>query len=357
MATNEPKYQRVKLYIKELIREGVICNGQMLPSEYELMEMFAVSRHTVRQAFGELAKEGWVYKEQGRGTFANYNKNIDHKGIIGVITTYISDYIFPHIISGIEEVLAKGGYVLALANTNNNKEKEAQHIMNFMEQNIVGLIIEPTRSAEENTNLHLLKEVESRDIKTIFINAAYPDYDSPYIIMDDVKGGFTATQHLLQTGHRKIAGIFKKDDLQGLKREEGYKKALKSFNITPDESIIGHYGTESKGTYPYIFAQKLVESRERPDAIVCYNDEIAIKVVQAIRDRGLEIPDDISIIGYDDSALALASDIKLTTIRHPKKQMGEQAAHYLIEMLENNIHKPVMTYEPELIVRSSCKSL
>jgi GntR family transcriptional regulator of arabinose operon len=138
---NEPKYKLIKTYIKNLIKEKIVKNGQMLPSEYELTEKFGVSRHTVRQAFGELAKEGWIYKEQGKGTFARHVNTGANKGVIGLITTYISDYIFPHIINGIESVMTDEGYVLIIANTNNNKEKEAYQIKSLMEQNIKGLIL------------------------------------------------------------------------------------------------------------------------------------------------------------------------------------------------------------------------
>lgn len=357
---NEPKYKIIKSYIKNLIKEKIVKNGQMLPSEYELTEKFDVSRHTVRQAFGELAKEGWIYKEQGKGTFARYVNTSDKKGMIGLITTYISDYIFPHIINGIESIMTDEGYSLIIANTNNNKEKEAYQIKSLMEQNIKGLIIEPTKSAEENVNLYLLKEALARDIKIMFINATYKELESEkpnvgYIIMDDVKGGYIATHYLLETGHRRIAGIFKQDDIQGVRREEGYRKALESFNIIPYENLIGHFTTEEKNSFPHKFVQGLLHKELKPDAIVCYNDEIALKVIQTAKECGLSVPQDISVIGYDDSKLATVSDVNLTTVKHPKKEMGEQAAYHLIKMLENDCQKHMVIYEPELAIRSSCK--
>lgn len=360
----EPKYKLIKSYIKSLIREGNVKDGQLLPSEYELMEKFNVSRHTVRQAFGELAKEGWVYKKQGKGTFARYFNTCDKKGMIGLITTYISDYIFPHIISGIESVMTEEGYSVIIANTNNNKEKEAYQIKSLMEQNIKGLILEPTKSAEKNVNLNLLEEVLARDIKIMFINAIYTDLKSENpnvgcVIMDDVKGGFIATEYLLKIGHRKIAGIFKRDDIQGVKREEGYRKALGNFGIIPDENMIGRFTTENKRIFPKEFVSNLLDKRNnelKPDAIVCYNDEIAVWVIQTIKECGLSVPQDISVVGYDDSSLATVLDIELTTVKHPKKQMGELAARHLIEMLENNSGNHRIIYEPELVIRSSCKA-
>jgi len=261
-----------------------------------------------------------------------------------------------------------------------------------MEQNIKGLILEPTKSAEDNINLNLLEEVLARDIKIVFINATYKELEdkSPnvgYILMDDVKGGFIATRYLLETGHRKIAGIFKRDDIQGVRREEGYRKALESFGVVPEENMIARFTTEDKIIIPKKFVHNLLSNKKNankiinkkedinndksikdslksvknenneliPDAIVCYNDEIAVKVIQAIKECGLSVPQDISVVGYDDSSLATVLDVGLTTVKHPKKQMGELAAHHLIEMLENNCGNHKIICEPELVIRSSCR--
>ena len=210
-----PKYEMVKNYIKHLIMDGTVGYGEKLPSEYELMDKFNVSRHTIRKAFGELSNTGYIYKKQGMGTFSCYKHNEKPKQIIAVLSTYISSFVFPSIIAGIEEVLSEEGYMMLLSNTNNTKEKEAQFLSNILEYNVVGMIIEPTKSSAGNTNEKLFDEIKRRDIKTVFINAMYEDFSSPYVLLDDVRGGFMATEYLLQLGHRNIAGIMKTDDRQG----------------------------------------------------------------------------------------------------------------------------------------------
>jgi len=351
------KYEMVEQYIKHLLKENVIPFGGKLPSEHELMDKFQVSRHTIRQAFSKLTNEGYVYKEQGKGTFSNYRKETKHKQIVAVLTTYMSAFVFPGILAGIEEVLSDEGYMMLLSNTNNMKEREAEYLKSILDYNVVGMIIEPTQSAHSNVNLKYLEDIRSKGIKTVFINACYDDFDSSYVVMDDVKGGFIATEYLLQLGHKKIAGIFKTDDKQGINRKNGYISAIKKYGVSIDPDYIGEYGTVNMYDYPYMFTQSLFRKDKFPTAFVCYNDQCAMMAVQAINDRGLRVPDDVSIVGYDDSISIMQSDVKLTTILHPKKALGIQAAKFLIDMLDGRMDKPQMIYHPELIVRNSCRNI
>ncbi len=354
---NIPKYGIVKNYIKHLLKDDIISYGMQLPSEHELMEKFSVSRHTIRQAFSELTSEGLIYKEQGKGTFSNYNKETKAKQIVAVITTYMSGFVFPGIINGIEQVLSDEGYMMLLTNTNNIKEREGQYLSSILEHNVVGMIIEPTKSAHDNTNIKLLNQMHEKGIKSVFINARYDNYDSSYVVMDDERGGYIATEYLLQLGHKVIGGVFKTDDKQGVHRKSGYLKAMNKYNVKIDYSNIGEYSTENMYDFPYMFAQSLFRKENSPTAVVCYNDQCSLLVMQAIEDRGLSIPEDISVVGYDDSLSTVHSDIKLTTIRHPKENMGIQAAKYLVDMIEGRMEKPQMIYQPELIVRNSCRNL
>jgi GntR family transcriptional regulator, arabinose operon transcriptional repressor len=352
-----PKYYILKERLKDKIIKGHIMPGGQLDSENELARQFNLSRHTVRQALGELENEGWIFREQGRGTFCTPQREKASGKTLAVQTTYISDYIFPTIIRGIEDVISATGNTLVLVNTNNDKHKEAQCMENLISHDIKGMIIEPTKSAQENINLDYFKELEKREIPYLMLHATYSELDPAYIIMDDVKGGYTVTKYLLQLGHRRIAGIFKADDKQGINRQAGFLNALKDYGIEVSREYLGNYDTEGMWSFPFQFTLDLLKKDHRPSAIVCYNDQVAIQVLEAIRDEGLKVPDDISVTGYDDSYLAVASEVKLTTVKHPKTEMGRQAARFLVDMVEGRIEKPRLIYKPELIVRSSCRSL
>jgi len=351
-----PKYYQLEEYLKDMIRSGSILPKQKLPSESELVRQFKISRHTVRHAFSKLENEGWIYREQGKGTFCAYRGSKKEQRI-AVLTTYISDYIFPYIIRGIEETLCELGFSFSLASTGNNKQKEEECLKRILEQDIYGVIVEPTKSARLNINLKYYQELDRRKIPYIFLHAAYPDLNSAYIIMDDVKGGFLATEHLLKLGHRKIAGIFLADDLQGVRRQEGFLSALQEYNVTINENFLGNYTTEEMFSFPYHFTMNLLQTEDPPTAIVCYNDQIAIQVIEAIRRRNMKIPRDISVVGYDNSNLAVATEIKLTTINHPKDVMGKHVARLIVDMIEGKEKKPCFVYQPELIIRDSCSAV
>ncbi|MGE5551810.1 MAG: GntR family transcriptional regulator [Bacteroidota bacterium] len=349
-----PKYHRLKEHLRERILRGEFKRGDQLPSENTLAKQFRVSRHTIRQALGDLENDGLIYREQGRGTFCAPNRN--NGKTIAVITTYISEYIFPTVIRGIEDVLSAAGCALVLANTGNDKTKEALCLENLLQREIAGLIIEPTKSARENVNLGYYREIERRNLPYVMLHAAYHELEPAYIIMDDERGGYMATQYLLQLGHRRIAGIFKADDLQGVRRQAGFAAALREYGLALEPELLGNYETEQISSFPYQFAHGLLRLGNRPTAIVCYNDQIALTVLEAIRENGLRVPEHISIIGYDDSSLAVSSETKLTTIRHPKTEMGRQAARFILDMLDGRVAKPRFVYQPELIIRSSCRA-
>ncbi len=351
------KKEMVRHYIKQILVDGTIGFGMRLPSENELVKKFQVSRQTIRQAFSDLANEGLIYKQQGKGTFSKYRKNARQKQVIAVITTYISEFVFPGIVSGIEDVLSDKGYMMLLANTNNSKEKEAEYLRNVMEHNVVGVIIEPSKSAQGNINLQIFNEMSKKGIKFVFINAYYSDFDSSYIVMDDQKGAYLVVEHLLQRGHRRIACVYKTDDRQGVDRKDGYLKALDSYGVEIDNSLIGEYDTAGMYLFPYMFAQSLLRSDNRPTAFTCYNDQSALMVIQAIKDSGLRFPEDVSVVGYDDSIEVLSQDIGITTIKHPKRDMGVQGARFIIDMIEGRMTRPQYIYKPDLIVRDSCRNL
>ncbi|MDK2815062.1 MAG: GntR family transcriptional regulator, arabinose operon transcriptional repressor [Thermoanaerobacter sp.] len=364
VAENLPKYQQLKEFIIRYIVENNLNAHDSLFTENELAAKFNMSRHTVRKALDELENEGWIYRKQGVGTFCadrSVIKKIDDKNI-AVITTYVSDYIFPRIIKGIDQVLTKEGYTILLYNTNNKIEKEIDILENIMTKNIKGVIIEPTKSALPHINIDYFEQLKRRGIPYIFINSYYEELKPSYIIQDDEGGGFVVTEHLIQLGHRNILGIFKSDDNQGLNRYKGYIRALRQYGIKIREDNIVWYTTEEMRTKPQEMVKKIFEGTgDKPSAIVCYNDQIAMWVIEALRNLGLTVPNDVSIVGFDDSDYAVLSDIKLTTIVHPKEEMGRQAAKALFKLMEMGnkaFENPItICVKPELKIRTSAKSI
>src|SRR5690606_20734577 len=154
----KPKYQRIVDDIKSHILSGEYKTGDQIPTESALQDTYPVSRQTVRKAILELANEGFLRSEKGSGTYVSNqykskaNGNMNNK-TIGVITTYISDYIFPSIIRGIESRLNEDSYSLLLASTNNDVAQEKKALEMMLSYGVDGLIVEPTRSNVDNLNI------------------------------------------------------------------------------------------------------------------------------------------------------------------------------------------------------------
>lgn len=351
------KYEKVKIEIKKLIEKGKYIPNQRISSESELTQQFGVSRHTVRKAINDLVNEGWLYTEQGSGTFcADRNAKQPAEKTIALLTTYISNYIFPSIINGVESYLSSKGYTLLLYSTNNDLNKEKICLENLFNRNIAGLIVEPTKSNFYNPNLKYYLNLERKKIPYLMINAYYPELNPYSLTVDDELGAYIATEHLIKLGHTSIAGIFKTDDQQGVKRMQGFIKAHREHGIPILPNMFLPYTTIEKEKVLNEEFRKLLNSEQRPTGLFCYNDEIALTALDVIRQYGIRVPDDLSIVGFDDSNLATASEVKLTTVSHPKSEMGRKAAEIIIRLIENKDEVlPSMIYKPELIVRNSTK--
>lgn len=357
--SEKPKYQRLKDYLISSIKSEKLKVGDKIDSENELAVKFEISRHTVRQALGELVNEGWLYKVQGKGTFVDREpKGSSNKSkTIAVITTYLNDYIFPSIIRGIDRILSVNGYSISLSCTYNHHEKERLCLENLFNQDIAALIVEPTKSALPNPNIDLYKKFADLKIPIIFIHGCYKELNYSYIVEDDVEAGYIAAKHLIDLNHRKVGGIFKIDDIQGHMRFTGFQKAHYENSIPVSDARVLWFETsdiENDFKSKKASFEKLLSNCT---AVVCYNEQVAIKLMDIIRAKNLNIPEDVSIVSFDDSPLAVASEVKLTTLAHPKETLGEEAAKAIINMIKRNQIYYDIKMKPDLIVRESTQKL
>lgn len=366
----ETKYNKVKGWIKSKILDGTYVPDQKILSESELMKLFNVSRHTVRIAIGELVNEGWLYTERGAGTFCSTRTINNPESIeipqkkIAIITTYISDYIFPSIIRGAEAEISQEGYQVSLFSTNNDHKHERRILEAIISQRFDGVIIEATKSATLNPNINYYLHLESIGIPYIMINSYYEELEPINVVIDDEKGGYLQTEHLIKLGHKKIAGFFKTDDLQGVKRMKGYIKALREHGLPINAKNIITYSTSEKLTKPTESLKGMLDDgMEQPTGLVCYNDELVMRLLDVIRQKDMNIPEDLSVVGFDNSFLAEITEIKLTTIDHPKSELGRVAAQMILEIIKkgktlkqgNQLQSVV--FDTNLIIRNSTKAI
>lgn len=353
----KPKYEQLADKLREQITQGEFQVGELIPSENTLQETYSLSRHTVRQAIGVLVNEGYLRKERGSGTYVSLpteSQPQKRNKTIGVVMTYLSDYIFPSIIRGLEQELSAKGYSLLLGTTNNDHVQERECLKRMIEQQVDGIIIEPTKSNMYNPNLAYYVTIKEKGIPFLMINAFYEELDVQHICVNDTRSGYLATKELIDNGHQEIMLLAKIDDLQGKYRMKGFIKAIEEAGLGLKADDIVTYTTETRDWILETLIQSLSQSDNKVTGIVAYNDEIANLLVEKLAEKGKRVPEDFSIIGTDDSPLAVNGKVPLTTLTHPQEKMGQKAGEYIINAIETG-EDASYYFEPSLIKRDSVR--
>lgn len=359
-----PKYLQLKEILKRHFKNNHYEVDQQIPTEDELIAQFQVSRNTVRQALAELVNEGIIYKIQGSGSFfAGKTRNEQNRSyLIGVIVPRLSFYIYPQIIQGIDDLAHQKHYNIVLGSSDVKPEKELLCVEQLLKKNIDGLLIDPSggfQHFEDSQNFRVLKDLS---IPVVFMDWEIDDPDVSYVSPDDVKGGFRAISYLVKAGHRRIASVCPNDNIPGMKRYQGYRKALETYRIDYDSRLdkaIPILKWNEPGHIAMLMRELLDLGNDRPTAVFFFNDDGALQGYPVIREAGLKIPGDISVIGFDDTELAARAEIPLTTMIHPKYQLGKWAADILFQQIEQkNSPSPLqMLLQPAIAIRDSVKSL
>lgn len=335
----QPKYLQVAETLRREIANGVFRDGQTLMTEEDLRMRFNVSRQTVRQAISLLEADGLVDRRRGSGTYVRHGPRHRSGPIhVAVITTYITDYIFPNIVSGIESVLNENGCMMALSATYNDPKLERTILERLLQYQPDGLIVEGARTARDNPNMDLYRQFVERNIPMVFINGFYDELKNvPHVVMDDYGGGRLAARELMRRGYRSLACVFKSDDRQGPERERGFMDELSVYGLEiPPERIL-HFTTEDRMNLFYQekgrdFVRDICR-KGAVDGLCCYNDAFAAGLVQVMSERGIRFPSDVGVISFDNSSYAEMCHPGLTTFGHPKEAFGATAAEKLLRMI------------------------
>jgi len=232
--------------------------------------------------------------------------------------------------------------------TDNTVTGESAALRMMMEKKLDGLIVEPTRSALPCANIELYHMLAERGTPVIFIDSYYPELSIPHVALDDIQTGWMATTHLIEKGHRRIACILPHTNRQGHLRYLGHVKALREHALAIKEEDILWYSKENMDQL--LSAGQLLDVLSPYSALLCYNDTIALQVMETLTKNGIHVPDQISIIGIDDSQAARYTH--LTSIAHPASKLGEAAARLLMSMIDGKEGKSVL-FAPHLVQRST----
>ncbi|MGE5264292.1 MAG: LacI family DNA-binding transcriptional regulator [Acidobacteriota bacterium] len=268
---------------------------------------------------------------------------------IGVIVTTIADPFAGEVVRGIEEIAADNNYRIFLGTSHSDPDREVNLVKGLREWRVDGVIVAASRVGA--LYLPLLKEI---GVPLVLINNQHEGPFSHTVGVDNSQGAELATHHLISLGHRVIGYIGgPADHASHRDRLMGYQRALADANVPYDPSLV------RSGTGRADSGEQVVQLLARspvPTAISCYNDMTAIGALTALKRRGLRVPADISLVGFDDIEFTRYVDPPLTTIRQPKDEMGLLAMRMLMDLLDGKIVTNVMV-PGELIVRESTRAL
>lgn len=272
----------------------------------------------------------------------------NRSGSIGVVVNEISSPFYSGIIRGIEEVVEAAGMHLMVSSGHANEALERKAVESLRARRADALIVQ----LEAVSDYDLLRWAE-RSRPLVIVGRYVAELAERCVYLDNVTGGYLATKHLIEQGHTRIAHITGWMAIKDAReRVEGYRRALEEAGLPFDEALVveGRFVEESG----QLGMKRLLERKLDFSALFAANDQTAAGALQTLRDYGLRVPDDISLIGYDDVLLARYLYPPLTTIRQPLIDMGQAAARLALAALGADEAKGVRRkFEPELIVRAS----
>ena len=255
-------------------------------------------------------------------------------GTVGVVIEDNRNPFYAEVLNGMEVAAREKNYHIIFANTQRDYKKEEEAINLLLAKRVDGLLIAPVQDRDDD-----IKNLIEANIPFVIVGRDFENIELDAVYNDEVKGGFLATEYLIKKGHKSIAlidGFLYKSPAKG--RLEGYKKALKKYGISMDDALVSVGDIDVKDGYER--TKQLFEKELDFTAIFAYNDMMAFGAMQAIREKGLRIPEDIGLIGYDDIPFCSLMDPALTTIRLKKQELGIESVKLLLSHINGNRKKP-----------------
>lgn len=375
-----PLYSQIKTIMLQSIASGEYKVGEKIPSELELAKQYGVSRITTKQALNELMQEGIVDRVAGKGTFVRRTVPLPNDapdsathpqssrvrssqpGSFGLIVPFLKDTYEMGIISGVEQELRGQDCRLIFRKTDNSITEENKAIESLRDEGVQGLIIFP---AEGMYCSEALLKLKLEQFPFVMVDRFYRGIECNYVVSDNFGGAYAAGEYLIHLGHREFGligyqpelAVSINDRIQGFCQalaDQGIplSQARKELSMIREQTYDRHTGQVDPVAIQTV--QAFLDRNPEITAIFAINDYLAICVLRAALQMGLNVPRDLSVIGFDNNILAANVEVPLTTVNQPKEEIGKSAAQLLQRMIETE--NPVTEHLvlcTELIVRAS----
>jgi DNA-binding LacI/PurR family transcriptional regulator len=303
-----------------------------------------ISQNTAKRVLFAIKKLGYTPNALAKSLKTNKIQ------ILGMLIPDITNPFFAGLARGVEDTANQYGFNVILCNTDDCFEKEKTYLRLLEERRVDGLILATAKIRDKS-----IIELERRRFPYMLLSRNIRGLQENSISIDDITGGYLATQYLIRLGHRNIGHIGGPyNTTAALDRIKGYMKALLHYEIPFNKQYVGEGDFRIKGGYQVM--NQFLHLKTSPTAVFTANDLLAVGAIEAIREHGYDVPADFSIVGFDDIRLSSYLSPPLTTIRQPMVEMGSLAITKLLERIEHKLSHQNILIKPELIERKSCRN-
>jgi LacI family transcriptional regulator len=296
------------------------------------------TRAKVEQAIAEL---GYVPNALARSLRFKQTKTL------ALVITDITNPFFTTVARGVEDAASEQGFSVIFCNTDESRDEEAEYLNVLVQKQVDGMLLVPAHSSPDSVSF-----LQDRGIPFVVLDRRIPGVSVDMVRCDSVQGAYQMTKHLLDAGHRRIAALSGPQAVMtAADRVEGYRRALVDHGLADSEAAFyGSFTIESG----YEMAQQALALSPQPTALFAANNFIAVGALRALREAGLHVPDDISVVAFDDLPDSMLIDPFLTVVRQPAYEIGRQATLLLLNRLSDKAAEPHEIILPtQLVIRRS----
>ncbi|MBT6982404.1 MAG: GntR family transcriptional regulator [Candidatus Marinimicrobia bacterium] len=350
-----PKYFQLQTWLQDRIEQGYYATNEKIPTENELVKLSGLSRATVRQALRNLENDGYIIRKKRLGSFVQkIEKKSTNIPTVGILIPDIRSGYAPILARGAEDEATKNNVSLILCNTDDMLSQAGYHIERLIKLNVSGIIYIPV-AASDQKNLKVINKLIRKKIPVVLADRGIQDSNLDFVTTNNFDGSRQITQHLINNGHERIA--FLSNNLYSTERlrYDGFMSKMKEHNINQDPSItIRDKGAFNVNRY-LNHAHQILKNKRKFTAVYAGHDRIALLFYAAAKNLGMRVPDDFSLVGYDNMPLTTVS---LTTMHQPIYEMGQESLRLIISRMNNeksNIKNIILN--SNLIERSSVRTI
>lgn len=337
-------YSKIYKEIRDKIESGELAEEQQLPTEIVLAESFGVSRITSKRALLELERDGYIYRKRGSGSYVKKRKpkpsggeSYDIGKMVSMVLPYVASSGLLGYIQGAADYLDSKGYFLTIHTSNWNHAKEKEFLTSLPRREISGIILYPVSTLK---NIDVLYSHYMNKFPVVTIDQYYDNVPVGSVVSDNYKGGYMSCSELIRLGHKRIAfvssiGIEYRSSVRD--RFYGYCAALRDGGLSIDTELVIHdfYDKYDEDNKAY-FLSLIDGLRARGvTAIQAEHDHLAVDLLRAAVELGVEVPKELSVVGFDNHEISQNVELPITTVSQDFYQIGSRAAAIIMEQIEN----------------------